>query len=461
MVPHGFLNCLDVAKHTPPATLSSGMSADGPDPARVRHILDGCPVPEPGCPVCAARELPLASDEAVVDPKAHRPGSWWSASAQFGHRPEQLETEVGERRSEQIDHALLEQLASRSKQQQLLLVSNSDRFVRPGLCALLLTRSFESRFDEPTSALESAEVAVAVAERLSETALNSATVHSLKARAWIGLGNAQRLLGDFRQAEEALGTATQHLMRGDVGPEELALWLDVEGSLRSTQGRFEEALRSTVAAGVLYREAGDAHSVGRVLIKRGMIGGYVGDLTAAIQFARQGLELIDESRDPRLVIAGWHNLLFALHRMGYHREALAGLARARPLYLQVGERITLMRFQWLEGLIATALDRLEQAEGCLRSVRRQFIELGIAFDAALVSLDLAAVLGRQGRYAEVRCLATEMIAVFESHRVHREALAALILLQQAARRERVTAELLTQLAARLDRTGSSATVSGG
>jgi hypothetical protein len=58
----------------------------------------------------------------------------------------------------------------------------------------------------------------------------------------------------------------------------------------------------------------------------------------------------------------------------------------------------------------------------------------------MVSLDLALVYMKQGRVSDVRKIAEEMHPVFESQEVHREALAALLLFQQAAREERLTAD---------------------
>jgi hypothetical protein len=56
----------------------------------------------------------------------------------------------------------------------------------------------------------------------------------------------------------------------------------------------------------------------------------------------------------------------------------------------------------------------------------------------MVSLDLALVYARQGRMGELKEVAGEMGALFESQEIHREALAALLLFQQAAREERLT-----------------------
>ena len=71
---------------------------------------------------------------------------------------------------------------------------------------------------------------------------------------------------------------------------------------------------------------------------------------------------------------------------------------------------------------------------------------GIGYDAAIVSLYLAAVYLRQGRTADVRRLAEEMTPLFQAQDVHREALAALALFQEAARQDRLTVERALEIA---------------
>lgn len=82
-------------------------------------------------------------------------------------------------------------------------------------------------------------------------------------------------------------------------------------------------------------------------------------------------------------------------------------------------------------------------------MQREFLRLGKGLDAALVSLDLAVLLWEQGRTDELKELAAEMMMAFESREVHREALAALALFQQACAQERMTGDLIRQVAARL------------
>ena len=72
-------------------------------------------------------------------------------------------------------------------------------------------------------------------------------------------------------------------------------------------------------------------------------------------------------------------------------------------------------------------------------------------DAALVSLDLVVLHARRGDTARNRQLAAEMLPIFEAGGVHPDALAALLLFQQAAEAEEVTVDLVGQVAASVRR----------
>lgn len=81
----------------------------------------------------------------------------------------------------------------------------------------------------------------------------------------------------------------------------------------------------------------------------------------------------------------------------------------------------------------------------LEYVAGELVARAIAFDAARACLDLAQLHLRQGRRAEVKRLAGQMVAVFKAQRVHREALAAVLLFQEAAEQDRATIELVRKL----------------
>jgi hypothetical protein len=73
----------------------------------------------------------------------------------------------------------------------------------------------------------------------------------------------------------------------------------------------------------------------------------------------------------------------------------------------------------------------------------------MAYDVALVSLEIAILHAGQGRTEQVKTLARHMTPIFRAHAIHREALAALTLFRQAAEREQVTAELAREVLAYL------------
>ncbi|HEX2644390.1 MAG TPA: hypothetical protein VHU81_15445, partial [Thermoanaerobaculia bacterium] len=86
------------------------------------------------------------------------------------------------------------------------------------------------------------------------------------------------------------------------------------------------------------------------------------------------------------------------------------------------------------------------AERLFLAVREEFLIHRQGYDAAMVSLDLALVYLEQGRTGELLRLAEEMHALFTAEEVHREALAALLVFEEAARKEQITAEAIRKLA---------------
>lgn len=346
---------------------------------------------------------------------------------------------------------LLAELLRHPLERRLMLVQNSPRFQSWGLGELILQQVGGRVILEPREAKEAAELAVAVAESLPPAQYGAPLVQDLKARAWAHLGNANRVLSDFRSAEQCFQVAESHLARGTGDRLERARLLDLKASLRNYQGRTEEAVSLLNRAIAIYQRAGQRHLLGRALLSKGHVTMWAGELETAIALLRQGLSLVDAERDPRLVVTSHHNLAYVLNELGQHREALAIAARTRQLYLELGDRLSLLRLEFLEGQIALALGRLEQAEGIFREVRRSFGEKEMAYDAALATLDLAEVYARQGRHAEMQALAQEMLPIFKSRELQREALAALIMFQQAAEKNGVTLSLIQEVASCLQR----------
>lgn len=331
------------------------------------------------------------------------------------------------------------------------LAGSGRRYRTLAVCELLIERSFEEGFEDPPRSAEIAELAVLLSDGLDAEQYGHAVVQDLRARAWAYLGNARRIGSDLTGAEQALARAEALSEEGSADPLEEARLLDLRASLLSDQGWFEKAAEILDVVIDIYEEVRDPHRKGRALISQGLFLSYAGCPERTVDLIRQGLALIDQATESRLVLMARHNLAWALNDCGRPEEALRYLESFRPCYAGFPNAWTGLRLLWLEGRIAAGLGRLDEAEERLREVRERFVEQGLGYDASMVTLDLAALYLKEGRGAEVRKLSAEMLPIFLSQDVHRQALAALAAFQQAAEMDRATPRLVQEIAAYLMR----------
>jgi tetratricopeptide (TPR) repeat protein len=344
---------------------------------------------------------------------------------------------------------LWREIEPHGQERRRALVREDPRFATWGFHELLLDRSRQAALEDVHRAEQLLRLALDVAGRLDRKEHSSGAVEAAKARTWAALGNVLRVRGDFHRAEGAFRTAERHLSRSWLDPLDEALLLELKAPLRRAQRRFDEALELLDGALAIYKEVNEPHLQGRALMTRGVVLQYRGDPEQAAACFRRSLFLLDSLREPRLVGMSQYNLISCLQDAGQSAEAAALIPEARRMMEQVGTRSDLWRLRWTEGRVAASLGRHEAAAAALGEVREAFLDNALAFDAALVSLDLALVYLRQRRPGETRRLVAEMIPVFQSREVHREALAALIVFQRAAELDELTTGLIEEIAAYL------------
>jgi tetratricopeptide (TPR) repeat protein len=403
----------------------------------VRHLLAGCRQ-------CRRTAAELWRPELVGE----LAGVVERAFQRTSHREAAIERERREAAT------LLAELAEQSPTRQLLLILNSRRYCNWFLCEAVIERAFEAGMSDPEAAVAQAEVAVALAERVLKARGDEPVHRDLVGRAWAVLGNARRIRGDMSGADEALARALEELERGSGDPLEESRVENFLGSLRRDQRRFEESFKSLGRAMRCARAAGDDHLVGRALLEQAMNLGETGQPDREIEALREALRLLDGDREPRLQLVAQHNLTWALKECGSLDEALASLQEILPLHARSGKAMDLLQLRWLEGKLAQAQGELGRAETAFREVIDGFLERRLPFDVALASLDLAAVYCEQGQIAEMKRLAAESLPVFHALGIHREALAALALFEQAVERERISLRFIAELAGYLQRARS-------
>ncbi len=400
----------------------------------VRHLLARC---ESCCRAIASRSLPSFRWRPSASALSY---DYAGVFDQVGRETERRQSALTAEKVAAPE--LLRELLAQPQSRQWNLAAASSRFHTWAFCDLLLEAVREWGFQDPVRAVDLARLGAEVTAHLDADLYGEPRVNDLRARAWACLGNALRVVADFREAEEAFAKAERLLKKGTGDPVEKAQVLLFKSSLRGNQHRFREAFRLLDRVVAIGRRCGDDRLGGRALITRGFLLGLANDPEAAIRHLTAGVRKIDPISDPRLFMMAQHNLVLYLTEAGRYEEALGLLERARPLYHEVGDRMGLLRLRWLEGKIATAQGHLGKAAEVLQGVRQDLIERELGFDTALATLDLAHVYAQQGRSAEVRRLAEEMIPLFQARDIHREAIAALLVFHKAAEMESVTLRLI-------------------
>ena len=415
----------------------------------VLHLLSGC---EP-CRRIARESFPCQDSNG--ESARAMPEKWNSTAvgryAQVFERvlPEIWESEEALESERILAPQLFEELERHPQERRLLLIRNSRRFRSWALCELIVDKTFEKGFDDLAAAVELGQLSIEVVDTLDPEASKIELHEDLKCRAHSILGNVHRISGALAEANEHFGIAEECLSKGTGDQLERARHLELKSYLASENRKFSLALELLDETIRIYRLERDHHRLGRALIIKGHHLGEKGDIAGAVGSLRQGIKHIDVSREPRLELVAKHNLVKHLYQVGRYHQAQALLPETRSLHKRLGSQMDGVRFKWLEGTILRDSGDLEGAEAILDEVKQFFVDRRVAHDSALVSLDIAAIYFRQGRTAELKQLAAQMLTIFHALRIHREAIAALVLFQKAVEVERVTLGLMRDLAAYL------------
>jgi len=441
----------------PAVTLLERFMRDEAEPAErrwvVRHLVAGCS----RCLAVTSKIWSLGDPPAAPAAEALR-GRGRRARRQARGRDDLAD--AGRRIEDEREQAprLAAELLAGSAADRAALLAQLDSpargFLTPAVCEALLDRSREMAAGEPGLALQAADLALAIAERLDAAACGDTVVDGLRIRAWGHLAQARRLGDDLDGAEWALATA-EALAAGLGGPggltgvdrdalyvssgqlepalrplrplrplrmvalepSEWAELLVFKAGLFADRGDLAGADRLLEHAVDLFRAAAQPQRAGRTLVQQGLVRAEVGDREQAAELLRAGVGLLDPASDPALVAANLYRLATLLRAIALDAgvpvpdsrgvEALRLVGRARALYRGLGDFAAAAHLSRLQGQIEGALGRLEDAEGTLLAAAAALAEHGLGREAALAQIELALVLVRQGRAGEIRRLGDE------------------------------------------------------
>lgn len=319
------------------------------------------------------------------------------------------------------------------------------RFRGTALAGSFLRKSKDAMTTDLREAQDLAEVAQAILRRTP----TGPGVGELSALAAAYLGNCLRARGELGEASSRFDLARYLIQQEKVADSLILAEIDAcEAVLALDQRQFQEAERLLTRSIFLFTIAGDRSRGAHPRLTLGHLCYVRGDLAKAIEHTREAAEAVPV-REERLYLYANHNLALYLCEAGRYTAAAEALRDLQELYAKFPDRFTQLRHLWLEAKILTGLGQQEGAERVFAQVRDGFLAESLGYDAALVSLDLALLYARQDRREELRQLAEEMHPIFAAEDIHREAMAALLLFQESARRDALTLDSIEDLAAYL------------
>lgn len=335
---------------------------------------------------------------------------------------------------------LLQQLKRHTRAARRVLVDGAPEFQAWAVCVRLCD---ESEKRAPHSAREALGWAVLACRAARHAPGGDAFRTRLLGFALAFVANALRVQGRFLRSEKVFAAARR---LWDLGADEAGLLdegrvLDMEASLRRDQRRFDQALQLNAQAA----ETAYPDRLCFIYLNRAYTLEEQGNHEAAIEALELLTPLIDGRRQARLLFGMLFNWAGCLCRMGRAKEAVPLVQDVREMAVALRNDSDLTRVLWLESQVLEGLGRREEAVAALEQVRRDFAARGMPYDFGLAGIDLALLYRRQDRWAEIQDLAAEMVRIFQAAGVHRESLAAVSLLREAAVRREVTADLLKGL----------------
>lgn len=334
--------------------------------------------------------------------------------------------------------------------QRLLWVKNDPRLHIWGLYNLLLKEGRKVLRQDRGAAVGFFYLAWMIAQKLSPDVYGDTRVRDFQGIAATELGNAKRLYGDLRGAEEDLARAEELLDLGTGDLLDRAYLLGIRATLKSDLGYFEDASTLFREAVSCAHQMGDRHLEATYLIAWSSSTGWV-DPERALELAERAEAKLEPAADPHLQLgvrhlqAGWKS------ELGRTDEARGLLEENRHLYASFSDPVTQGRLLRLEGLLARNEERLEEAELKFRELVALYEQHDFDLDLALAGVQLSEVLSLRGKVAEAGAILRGLYPFLESRKLHTDILRSWLVLQEAVQRDAVQGQMFRDVVMTLRR----------
>lgn len=348
------------------------------------------------------------------------------------------------------------QVREESPQGLRLRTMNQPTYQDLGTVTALIEHAYALRKDAPGDAVVILEGAIHSLKERSDWPSEARAY--LLARAWIYLGNSHRLLSDFDAAHEAFCEASKNLTHAYPDPELAGMLVGFEGTLYRDQRLFGQAISKLEAALTHYERLPPNPLQLETEITLALVYEWSGRFQECIRSLKALLERHPQSAfPPGSLLASMQNLALCYAYIGRPEKAWPLYHKVRRLAEEEGNRLDLIKVDWLEAEIYKSQGDRTLAAAGFREVTAKLMAAGIPVDAATATLSQAEMYLELGDTKAAAELAEDLVPIFQSKGIHREATMAGLIVVEDLRREAATVaqvqELTRQLRERGGRTG--------
>ena len=292
----------------------------------------------------------------------------------------------------------------------------------------------------PLHARRLSEAAVAIAERLSTDDYPQDTVHAMRGLAWKECANALRFLAEYPAALDAVDRAEREFSRNGPGVYELASLAYIRAVVFTYMDRLHEALRQAEESARISAAYGDTASWIRARSVEAGVLFYRSEYAEAARAFEQ-LRAYAESNEDALEMARHaYHMATCFLELGDADQAAPLLLDARRTFLDRDLPTWVIRTDWMLGVMTRVSGRMEESVPRLLDVQKRCKELGMAEEAANITLDLIESLLVIGRVRDISTLCSEVMRFFRRSGKLRQALTAVAFLKEAAARGDIRVE---------------------
>lgn len=321
-------------------------------------------------------------------------------------------------------------------------ISSKAEYHTGGVVRKLAEAADQAQYSAPRRALILGETASAIVGMLSTQVYSETEIAALRGLAWKQRANANRHLGRFSEALEALDRA-ERAYRALARPElDLASLTYIRGTIHYEQQRYDLAAQHAEESAAAFAQLGQTelyvrsrYLQGSIAFEQRQLGEAQVIFDAILAHAKTTGDL-SWIATTSLALGNCHleRRELSIAPQYFHRGMLA--------FRELGILSAEIRCRWGLALLVQREGRYRTAIPRLQEVREEFTKLGAASDAALVTLDLMETFLLLEKPREVRRAAGNIVHLLKEAGMVTGALTAADYLKTAAAMSKVTPTLI-------------------